>query len=140
MKHLAYVSTAIKLMDGKDLLEILKTSQQNNMQYDVTGVLLYAEGTFIQALEGEAEYVDKIYAAIERDHRHKNIIKLTDGKIEERYFPDWTMGFANIDLNKARKITGFLGSTSDLANDKSKNILAIILRTFIDTNNLTIKP
>ncbi|MDP9079433.1 MAG: BLUF domain-containing protein [Bacteroidota bacterium] len=139
MKQLAYVSSAVRLMNGEELLEILKTARKNNSERDVTGVLLYSEGTFIQAIEGEGDDVDSIFTAIELDARHKNIIKLIDNTIEKRFFPDWTMGFANIDMDRAREITGFLSSTGDLVNSDNKNTLATVLRTFIATNNLVIE-
>jgi hypothetical protein len=139
MKQLAYVSTAVKLMTDDELIDILKVARRRNAEHDVTGVLLYSDGTFIQVLEGEPDSVDQIFESITNDKRHKNIIKLVDGSLDKKYFPDWNMGFAAIDKDRAREITGFLNSTGEILDDESGNMLASILKTFIATNNLMIE-
>ena len=139
MKQLAYVSTAVRLMTDNELTDILKVARRRNAENDVTGVLLYSDGTFIQVLEGQADSIDTIFDSIVNDKRHKNIIKLVDDKLDVKYFPDWNMGFAAVDKNKVREIAGFLGSTGEILNDGSGNLLAGILKTFIATNNLVIE-
>jgi len=138
MKQLAYISTAVKLMSDEQLLEILKVARKRNAEHDVTGVLLYSEGTFIQALEGDDDAIYEIFDLIECDHRHKNIIKLVDKPLHERNFPDWSMGFAVFDQDRAKEIAGFLSSTDEIANSDSDRTLISILKTFIVTNKLVI--
>jgi hypothetical protein len=53
MKNIVYVSAAVKLLDDDQLFDILSSSRKNNAERDVTGVLLYSEGVFIQVLEGD---------------------------------------------------------------------------------------
>jgi len=139
MKQLAYISTAIWLMTDNELLDILKTARKRNADNDVTGVLLYSEGTFIQVLEGQPHNIDQIFGSISNDKRHKNIIKLVEAKLDKKYFPDWNMGFATVDKDRAREIAGFLNSTGEILEDESGNTLASILKTFIATNNLVIE-
>jgi len=138
MKQLAYISTAVKLMTDEQLLEILKVARKRNAEHNVTGVLLYSEGTFIQALEGEGEAVDTIFMHIEHDHRHRAIIKLVDKPLHDRNFPDWSMGFAALDQDSAKEAAGFLSSTDEIVNSDSNRTLVSILKTFIVTNNLVI--
>jgi len=138
MKQLAYISTAVNLMSDEQLLSILKTARNRNSEHHVTGVLLYSEGTFIQALEGEQGEVDKIFEAIEADNRHKNIIKLIDKALDIRNFPDWSMGFATINQHQAHEIAGFLTSTGDIMNSGNNRALVSILKTFITANNMVI--
>ena len=52
MKQIIYISSAAKKMDDDDLLDILKTSRENNKKNDISGMLLYDNGSFIQVLEG----------------------------------------------------------------------------------------
>ncbi|WP_413666535.1 BLUF domain-containing protein [Mucilaginibacter sp. Mucisp86] len=80
MEYLVYVSTAKKLMSDDELLDLLQTARIKNAKYNVTGMLLYSEGTFIQALEGEKEDLYTIYKAIELDFRHRNIILMITRK------------------------------------------------------------
>jgi hypothetical protein len=126
-------------MKDNELIDILKVARSRNAENDVTGVLLYSDGTFIQVLEGEADNVDQVFESISNDKRHKNLIKLVDSNLHKKHFPDWNMGFAAVDKDKAREITGFLSSTGEILDDESGNILASILKTFIATNNLLIE-
>ncbi|TGE29074.1 BLUF domain-containing protein [Hymenobacter metallicola] len=91
--HLAYQSTATGMPTEQDLEELLVQARATNQQHGLTGVLLYCEGRFMQVLEGSEEAVQGIYARIERDLRHHNVIKFTDGPIRRRSFSTWSMGF-----------------------------------------------
>ena len=51
----------------------------------------------MQVLEGPRETVQQLHDKIALDPRHKQMITLLKGKIEERQFPNWSMGFQNID-------------------------------------------
>jgi hypothetical protein len=56
-------------------------------------MLLYGNGTFMQALEGEEATVDPLFAKIERDPRHANVLSIHRKTIDARQFPEWSMGF-----------------------------------------------
>jgi hypothetical protein len=138
MKYIVYISTSVELMTDEELTEILNEARENNSAKDVTGVLLYSEGTFIQVLEGEPEAIEQIFARIYLDRRHKNIIKLIDKPLEERNFAEWAMGFTTPDAEKVRELEGYLKSTSDILNNDKNHSALTILKTFITTNNLVI--
>lgn len=138
MKQIVYISSAVRLMQDNELLAILKSAQKNNKAYNITGVLLYSGGTFIQAIEGEAKDVDKLYDIVDLDPRHKSLIKLLDQPLAKRNFPGWSMGFAAVDKDNAKEIAGFLGSTDEILNSENNNAAVNILKTFITTNNLVI--
>jgi hypothetical protein len=91
MKCIVYVSSASGQPDELDLGAILRESQRNNAAAGITGVLLHADGNFMQALEGEAEAVDVVMGKIRRDRRHHNLIELVGIKIPQRQFPRWSM-------------------------------------------------
>jgi hypothetical protein len=138
MKNIVYVSTALKLLDNDELLNILDTARKNNAERGITGVLLYSEGVFIQLLEGDDDEVDHIFAQIEKDTRHKNMITLIDEDIRTRDFPDWSMGFSTPRAGKLKDILGYLQSVDNL-NDKQSNSAAVMtLKIFIESNNLTV--
>ena len=138
MKNIVYLSTAIKLLGDNELIEILDAARKNNVEYHVSGVLLYSEGTFIQLIEGDDADVDFIYAKIKQDNRHKNIIALIDSPIQERNFSDWLMGFASLKADKVNDVIGYLKSSGSLNAKKGNSAAATTLKTFIDTNNLQI--
>lgn len=95
--HLIYVSTEAWPMSEDDLVSLLKQSRARNERLRITGMLLYKGGFFMQVLEGEEAHVLEVFADIETDIRHKRVFKIVSEYIQHRDFPDWTMGFTNID-------------------------------------------
>jgi hypothetical protein len=97
MVWLIYVSTATKPFSESGLLTLLNQSRTNNARIGVTGMLLYKDGNFMPALEGEDEdQVRRLYAKICTGPRHKGILTLLQGAEGNRAFPDWSMGFTNL--------------------------------------------
>jgi len=96
LKHLIYLSTAVKEFNPDILDKIMNSAVQHNTPNAVTGMLLYSQGTFLQVLEGEADAVDETYARVEKDPRHRGIIVLVDEPIATRSFDQWSMGFKRI--------------------------------------------
>lgn len=107
MYHIAYFSTATRHFSELELNLLLKTSQQNNTKLNVTGVLLFIEGCFLQILEGEKSAVEALYNKVKNDNRHHHILKIFAGETKERVFKKWSMGFKNIPFVEYKKQTGF---------------------------------
>lgn len=97
LQSIAYVSTAVRLLDENQLLELLTTSRERNRREDVTGLLLYSNGRFIQCIEGPETALRNLYADIQVDSRHKNVTLLVDEPINGRDFGSWTMGYVPLD-------------------------------------------
>jgi hypothetical protein len=95
MLSLVYVSAASREFEHSCLMDILNTSYRVNTDRGITGILLYAEGNFLQLLEGPGKDVERTYAGICRDNRHTGILKLLHAPVEQRLFPAWTMAFQN---------------------------------------------
>jgi len=107
MKQLIYISSAAKKMNDDGLLDILKTSRENNKKNDISGMLLYDNGSFIQVLEGEHSVVDDTFINIQNDVRHNNILVMQNRDVNSREFADWSMGFENISNIDKTKIDGY---------------------------------
>lgn len=108
---MVYLSAASHLMSADELLEILHIARRNNSERNVTGMLLYRNGYFMQALEGEKEDVYAIFEKIATDDRHHHVLTIYNEEIEQREFSEWTMGFNNLDgvaLNPDDGYTPFL--------------------------------
>ncbi len=105
--HLAYVSTQTRLMSGADLLALLDEARSNNCQRGVTGLLLHKEDAFFQVLEGPETAVRSTFQSIMADERHKNIEVLLEEPLETRQFPDWQMGFSDLDNIDPSLVPGF---------------------------------
>jgi hypothetical protein len=109
---LVYVSSAVQLFSPEDLLNLLQQAREKNGRLGVTGMLLYKDGNFMQALEGPAQVVRDLYTTIARDPRHRHASKLIDYATRERQFANWTMGFTNLDGVKPSDGAGY----SDILN------------------------
>ncbi len=107
MIHLVYYSSATHEMSDEELQFLLEQSRNRNQRQNVTGMLLYAKGIFIQVLEGEKADVEEIYAAIEDDERNIGNIVVEKQDINERVFPDWSMGFRRIADGDVKKLRGY---------------------------------
>ena len=107
MLSLVYVSTSVKLLNDEELLDILKISRENNSSKDVTGLLLYKGGNFMQVLEGPDEAVEALYEKIKADPRHKDVNVLSREQISARQFPTWEMAFQNLDNPEIKNEPGY---------------------------------
>lgn len=95
--QLIYISSAHAESDIDLFKSIATDSQVKNTRLGVTGLLLHCNGTVMQIIEGEEVNVRDLYKRIEIDPRHKNPIVMDQKYIYARQFPDWQMGFKNID-------------------------------------------
>jgi hypothetical protein len=91
-----YASSASHLMSADELVHLLRQSRENNTPREITGMLLYSDGNFLQVLEGPDAAVDRLLKTIERDSRHKGMMELLRGELTERQFAEWSMGFRNV--------------------------------------------
>jgi len=107
MFYLVYVSVAAESVAKDELLDILSKSRTANAEAGITGMLLYKDGNFMQALEGEEDAVRALYARIRRDPRHLGIVTVVEGQREERCFGDWSMGFQDLSALEAREVSGY---------------------------------
>ena len=93
VRQLIYGSSATGAFDDDHLVEILRASRRNNPAVGVTGALLFADGNFMQVLEGPREAVEGVYRRVCGDARHRNVLVLYDREVPERTFGEWSMGF-----------------------------------------------
>lgn len=97
MLTIVYASRATRELSADELSALLRQAYGRNTASHVTGMLLYAQRSFMQQLEGDPETVQAIYGSIVADSRHTDIRLLSRREIERRRFPDWSMGFAHPD-------------------------------------------
>ncbi len=90
---LVYFSHAKRAYDDEALLALLRLCRDNNAKAGITGVLLYHDGNFVQALEGPRQAVENLFARIHHDPAHEGIIATAITPIGHRQFADWNMGF-----------------------------------------------
>ena len=90
---IVYVSTATVPMSTPQLESLLVEARELNLQSQVTGVLLYSDGDFMQYFEGHAEALHETYARIRNSRRHRGLIELLKETVPTRRFEGWQMGF-----------------------------------------------
>ncbi len=108
---LVYASSAATLLDREQLLELMAKARQNNAEHNITGMLLYKDGNFLQVLEGPKDEVERTFHRIRRDRRHQDVLVLLEEERTHRTFPDWSMAFYDLELTEGRrqleKVPGF---------------------------------
>ncbi len=99
MHLIVYISKIAKnIEDAQDVVRnIVESAKQHNKSVDITGVLFYENGHFLQALEGEKSPLIKTFEKISKDPRHNQIIKIIDEPISARSFVDWSLDTFYID-------------------------------------------
>ena len=84
LETVVYVSAAAQEMSPVGLYGLLTRARESNQSNQITGVLLYAEGTFVQVLEGPRDNVNAVLSKIEQDDRHRDMLVLYRAPIEMR--------------------------------------------------------
>ncbi len=75
---------------------LIARAAAKNQRLGITGALLFDGGYFAQTLEGDRQAVQALFAEIERDPRHTDVLLAWELDRETRAFPDW--GVCRIDL------------------------------------------
>lgn len=101
MYLLVYVSSAVNLFSEQELADLLEKSRCNNQVVDITGMLLYKDGNFMQFLEGPKEKVLELVQKIKGDPRHRGLIVLLQEEQEGREFNEWAMAFKKLEGKEA---------------------------------------
>jgi hypothetical protein len=74
--------------------DILAVSRPRNLELSVTGALIFSGSAFAQAIEGPADSIATLRAAIERDPRHRDVRTFEHGACEARRFEKWALAYS----------------------------------------------
>ncbi|WP_181443476.1 BLUF domain-containing protein [Porphyrobacter sp. YT40] len=88
---LTYKSIATATPDASDLNVLAGQARARNRSLDVTGMLLFEDGCFLQTLEGPPKAVASLWSSIERDGRHQHIEVLSEHMTAARLFSGWDL-------------------------------------------------
>lgn len=114
MYGLAYVSQASEPFSDRDLRQLADHAAEKNARLDVTGYLVFSQGTFLQYLEGEKRVVGDLMEVIRGDERHQILNVVPLGDVGDRRFAGWSMRYI---------------SAGDLRTVQLEDILENILKT-----------
>ncbi len=106
MIRITYISRATEPMPAEELLLLLQQCRKNNSPRCVTGLLLYGNETFLQALEGNETVLDELIERIREDPRHVDVQLLHRTPIAHRQYSDWSMGFKRVSDGELKRVEG----------------------------------
>lgn len=104
--QIIYSSAAREDITEQDVRELLAQSREKNARLNISGILLFVDGSFFQVLEGEDETVAQLYKTISEDERHTNVTTIIREAIVKRAFAYWSMGYAALSTEEAASILG----------------------------------
>jgi len=110
--RLVYASRFSSSFDYEGFQKILDISRETNPKKNITGILCYAPGVFLQCLEGPQDAVNNLYCQIVRDDRHYDVTLVDYSHIEERIFAKWSMAYVRADSISEDIIVRFSASSS----------------------------
>ena len=94
LTQLLYFSEVRDLGEG-GAVALLDQCRAKNSANHVTGALLFNRKFFLQCLEGGRDAVTATFTRIAGDDRHAHVTLMSVRDIDERDFPDWTMGYVS---------------------------------------------
>jgi hypothetical protein len=101
-----YASRATQEFHEHEIPDLLKQARLANAAHELTGMLLYIAGAFVQVLEGEAAMVEAVFETIRADKRHCQVALISSEPILERAFEGWTMSHKTLDPVEAGELIG----------------------------------
>ena len=127
--QIIYVSKATVLLDMRALREMAAGASRKNRALGITGTLYCTDQAYLQVLEGDEKAVLLLYADILRDDRHDDIHTVVIRPIEERDFPNWSMGLLEA-INEPIDLTDVLNRSDDRVGVWNSARWQSILNTF----------
>lgn len=125
--QLVYISEAVSDIKYLDIRGMLTASRIRNFRNNITGVLFFRDGYFIQLLEGEYTKVHGSLERIKLDPRHHHVRVMAEGTSSERAFENWYMAFIDADTCGAdEEALEKLFSFGDQESVSSNQVLEIV--------------
>jgi hypothetical protein len=109
LMSLIYASRSTECFHEHEIPDLLQQVRIANAKQEITGMLLYIGGSFLQVLEGQPEMVDAVFSRIIRDNRHTQLTLIARESIPERAFEGWTMMHQTLDPVEAGELVGEVG-------------------------------
>lgn len=107
--NLIYRSQAAFPFSDEVLTGLLMECRMKNSQKNISGILLYGYGFFIQMLEGDKHDVRSLFfEKIMHDTRHNAVKILSEGPSYKRLYPEWSMAFRPYDPEALLDVVGYV--------------------------------
>jgi hypothetical protein len=106
LTSLIYASHSTESFHEHQLPDLLQQVRIANAKQQVTGMLLYISGSFLQVLEGPEEQVDAVFSKLHSDTRHTQVRLISTEPLAERAFEGWNMMHKTLDPVEAGELIG----------------------------------
>ena len=108
MQRLCYMSQANFSLSQEmsSLTAILTEARDFNARHHIHGVLYFADGCFLQCLEGSVTAIDLVMQRIGTDSRHQHLHIITQEEINTAIFTNWAMKF----LSRQHRVKQFFNA------------------------------
>jgi hypothetical protein len=100
MRQILYISSATTPPSTNEFENLLEVARRNNKAHNITGVLIFFYGRYVQCIEGDDHEISRLLSNIEGDARNIHLVVLQDRQIKSRDFPDWSMGYQAYENNE----------------------------------------
>jgi len=130
---LLYTAKTFKPLERCTLAQILSVARIRNETSGLTGILLYGRCIVMQYLEGSQSEVERTFGRIKQDQRIYDIRIDVARSMDQRLFPNWSMGYDH------GRVDDLIPDTLDLRTDQTLpaadgrfNLVLTMLRNFRD--------
>ena len=112
-------------MQWDDLEDILEHARFCNATVGITGALVYADGVFLQVLEGDRVKVQELMIKILKDLRHETVVVLREREIPCAEFGSWQMAYVSATPEQVAAWAGISieAGTHEVLNSSGENPL-----------------
>ncbi|OCX52423.1 hypothetical protein BEL04_13230 [Mucilaginibacter sp. PPCGB 2223] len=107
LHQVIYISYLKNNFNERDFFSQLMLSRQSNAQNNITGMLFYAGGKYIQLIEGPKNSVIQLMGNIHQDERHYDIEIIADMPVSYRNFANRSMDYRLFADNELEQMMGF---------------------------------
>jgi Sensors of blue-light using FAD len=92
LDQILYCSLCSEPMTQREIEQLAATASNLNRMDHITGMLMHADGVFVQLIEGPREAINHLWARILRDSRHMGVVQLYYlREVESRVCEGWGM-------------------------------------------------
>ena len=93
MRRISYVSENCCAVSDTRLLDIVRACDAHNAHAGITGRLAVSKTHFLQMIEGDETSLQNLWSSIQRDTRHRVLLKFEDEEIAHRRYAEFKVQY-----------------------------------------------
>jgi hypothetical protein len=102
LRRLVWSSVPSRSFIVPQLVEIVTHSRFHNERDHLSGMLVFTGVHFMGVLEGHESDLDSLWLRLEKDTRHRDLIRIGSERCGARRFPAWTFAYGDHAILGAR--------------------------------------